>query len=252
MRYVYKLQNLINGKVYIGQTKHPSGRKASHFYVAKKNDKRPLYASIRKHGAENFSFEVLEECVDELIDEREQHWVTHFDSYNPEKGYNLTTGGRRGDERVTLGRKLSEEHKRKISEGNRGRPSAMLGKHHTTETKARTSAALKGRPKGPMSKEHRENLSAALKGKTAWNKGLPPERHPRFGKRASEETIRKMKKPRSEEAKQRMRDAQRSRASTLHPDVVHMLQSGMTIDEAMVASGKSRGIVTRVQERLLA
>lgn len=108
MRYVYKLENLVNHKVYVGQAKDPANRKAGHFYAARKGNQRPLYRSIRKHGVENFLFEVIEECADELINEREQHWVTHFDSFNPEKGYNLTSGGNQYFS-------VSEETKQKIS-----------------------------------------------------------------------------------------------------------------------------------------
>lgn len=97
MRYVYLIRNLINGKVYVGQTKNFANRKAGHlqlaFHPRAVGGERPLYRSMRKHGVDNFAFEVLEECDDSLVDEREQHWVAHFDSFNPEKGYNLTNGG---------------------------------------------------------------------------------------------------------------------------------------------------------------
>ena len=93
MRYVYVLRNLITGKVYVGQTTNPKRREWGHFAIAKQGNERPLYRSIRKHGKENFKFEVIEECNDDLINEREQFWVAHYDSYNDEKGYNLTKGG---------------------------------------------------------------------------------------------------------------------------------------------------------------
>lgn len=114
MRYVYVIRNLINEKVYVGQTKSPVSRKAQHFCGARKGNDKPLYRSIRKHGEENFVFEILEECEDEVINEREQHWVTHFDSFNPEKGYNLTLGGDGGK-----GHKLTDEMKKRISQRTR-------------------------------------------------------------------------------------------------------------------------------------
>lgn len=164
---MYLIRNLINGKVYVGQTKCLTNRKLAHLSTARAGDQRPLYASIRKHGAENFAFEVLEECDDSLADEREQHWVTHFDSFNPEKGYNLTSGGvaatkvrvfekrcqklrkESNPERGTkisarlTGRKLSEEHKRATSEGVK-RYLAQRGKWHVSdETRSKMSAVQK-------------------------------------------------------------------------------------------------------------
>jgi hypothetical protein len=62
---------------------------------------------MRKHGIENFTFEVIEECsTKELTDEREKFWIAHFDSRNREKGYNLHVGGRSGNDESF--RKLSE------------------------------------------------------------------------------------------------------------------------------------------------
>lgn len=55
--------------------------------------KHPLYNSMRKYGVENFTFDIIEECSDDIVNDRERHWVAHFDSVNSKKGYNLTTGG---------------------------------------------------------------------------------------------------------------------------------------------------------------
>lgn len=93
MRYVYVIRNLLDRKVYVGQTKNPGVRKANHFYAARLGIMKPLYEAIRAQGRENFVFEVIEECADEVINEREEHWVAHYDSFNPAKGYNLTSGG---------------------------------------------------------------------------------------------------------------------------------------------------------------
>lgn len=49
VRFIYVPQNLINGKIYVGQTKSPPKRKATHFSNARKGITRPLYAAIRKH-----------------------------------------------------------------------------------------------------------------------------------------------------------------------------------------------------------
>ena len=48
---------------------------------------------MRKYGIENFSFEVIEECSLEQLNEREVYWIAYYNSFNKEKGYNMTPGG---------------------------------------------------------------------------------------------------------------------------------------------------------------
>jgi group I intron endonuclease len=111
MRYLYKISNLINGKVYVGQTYDFAQRKAGHIYASKDlTNERPLYRSMRKHGVESFSFEVIEECADDLVDEREKFWIKHYDSTNLDKGYNLEPGGKGH----------TDEGRRKLSEALKG------------------------------------------------------------------------------------------------------------------------------------
>lgn len=111
MRYLYKITNLVNHKVYIGQTYDFAQRKAGHLYAAKDlSNERPLYRSMRKHGTEKFLFEVIEECADDQIDERERFWIAYFDSTNLDKGYNLSFGGRG----------FTDESRRTLSEALKG------------------------------------------------------------------------------------------------------------------------------------
>lgn len=97
----------------MGQTKNFENRKRGHLYGARKGAPQRIYRSMRKHGFENFVFEILEECVDDVVNEREQHWVAHFDSFNPEKGYNMTSGGLQNTH-------VSDETKKKLSEALKG------------------------------------------------------------------------------------------------------------------------------------
>ena len=48
---------------------------------------------MRKYGIENFTFEIIEECSQEQLNEREIYWISYYDSFNKEKGYNMTPGG---------------------------------------------------------------------------------------------------------------------------------------------------------------
>ena len=64
---IYKIENLINGKKYIGQSIDIETRWAEHKRINERSletikQKYPLYLAFKKYGLENFSFEVLEIC----------------------------------------------------------------------------------------------------------------------------------------------------------------------------------------------
>ena len=78
---IYKITNLINNKVYIGQTlqENPKMRWYTHLSDAKRGRKSHLYDSIRKHGQESFIWEIIEHCSSlEELNVREQHWLDHY------------------------------------------------------------------------------------------------------------------------------------------------------------------------------
>lgn len=95
MGYIYKIQNLINGHVYIGQTVKNYYKR---FLQHKANYDKPyfsqltLYKAFKKYGLENFSFVPIEEVENEKLDEREKYWINYYDSYK--NGYNMTLGGK--------------------------------------------------------------------------------------------------------------------------------------------------------------
>lgn len=93
---IYKIENKINGKIYIGQSINIKARLRSHICSAynqnKKNDyDLVIHKAIRKYGADNFSYEIIEECPKEKLNEREEYWIVYYDSYY--NGYNSTKGG---------------------------------------------------------------------------------------------------------------------------------------------------------------
>lgn len=88
-KYIYKIENLINHKVYIGQTNNLNRRFAEHKSMSQDKKNKILYMAFKKYGIENFSFEEIEYV--ENYNEREKFWIAYYDSYN--NGYNMTEGG---------------------------------------------------------------------------------------------------------------------------------------------------------------
>ena len=94
---IYKIENKINGKVYIGQSQNIFKRWSVHGNKNKANNCNMVIAkAITKYGVENFRFEILELCTKEELNIKEKHWVSVYNSYK--NGYNSTTGGDAPDE----------------------------------------------------------------------------------------------------------------------------------------------------------
>lgn len=91
---IYKITNLLNGKIYIGQSQHCLDRWSEHKFCSKDNNnyrsQEHLYRSMRKYGIENFQMEVIEELpLDrELLTAREQYWIDYYNTMDPQFGYN--------------------------------------------------------------------------------------------------------------------------------------------------------------------
>lgn len=93
MEYIYKIENKINGKVYIGKSKEPNKRITQHMLsVGKKRHK--FYDAIKHYGWENFLFEIIDSS-ETGINELETYYISKYDSI--ENGYNYTLGGNGGD-----------------------------------------------------------------------------------------------------------------------------------------------------------
>ena len=92
---IYKITNLQNNKVYIGQAVDIKRRWCEHeshsFNPKHLSYNYAIHCAIRKYGIKNFSFEVLEECEENQLNEREIYWISKFNSKID--GYNMTDGG---------------------------------------------------------------------------------------------------------------------------------------------------------------
>jgi group I intron endonuclease len=113
---IYKITNLINQKVYIGQAINIRVRLNKHRtspFNPKSNEYDSLiHQAIRKYGLDNFSFEVLEECKQEELNNREIFYIAQYKANNRDFGYNCTEGGQNA--RVPI--KLSAELAKQITE----------------------------------------------------------------------------------------------------------------------------------------
>ena len=89
---IYKIENLLNHKIYIGQSNDIQRRfyehKARYHDINSNCYHKPLYCAFRKYGLENFSFEIIEECDLAIINEKEKYWITYYNSVSP-YGYNI-------------------------------------------------------------------------------------------------------------------------------------------------------------------
>lgn len=153
--YIYKIENMLNGKVYIGQTtQKPVKRWKNHLRELNRGDHYNIHLqnAFNKYGHTIFKFTVLNYgTTKEVLDNLEDDYIHYYKCLNQEYGYNLREGGAHG--------KLSLETRRKMSEATMGEKNPLYNK--------------------PISKEHRKKIS---------------ENHARFweGKKRSFETCRKI------------------------------------------------------------
>lgn len=94
MGYIYKIYNDVNPKLYIGQTTHTVEQRFKEHIKEVHNKAKShivLYKAMRKYGVDVFHIEIIEECDNALLNEREKYWIKYYNSYNI--GYNMTWGG---------------------------------------------------------------------------------------------------------------------------------------------------------------
>ena len=130
---IYKIENKVNGHVYIGQSINIRERWFEHRGDLRNNKhiNSHLQNAWNKYGENNFVHKIIEMCEVYDLDDREKYWISFYDSANKHKGYNISPGGQ--------------------------------GSHGTSdETRAKLSASGKGRT---FTKERNENLSKKLKGR---------------------------------------------------------------------------------------
>lgn len=134
MKRIYKIENKVNGKVYIGQTVKTSDQRfLEHIDNALSGKKYLLSRAIRKYGASSFSVEtVLDNLTQEEANFYERYFIKKYQSNVRGNGYNMTEGGEGGD---TFSSKTEDEMldiSKKISLGITG---AKNGNAHSVNIK---------------------------------------------------------------------------------------------------------------------
>ena len=158
---VYKATNLVNDKIYIGQTTGPLfKRKSSHI---KNKNKVGFAGAIKKYGRENFVFEEIYTAFDaQELNRVEEFYILFYKSAERQFGYNIVKFASQG----TKGYKHSVENIKKMVEG---RMKSRVYKPHTEETKLKISQSKMGkspdRDYSLITQETKDKISNTLKEK---------------------------------------------------------------------------------------
>ena len=80
---IYKITDITSGKSYVGQSVNLAERWRQHIkrgLGAEQPTKNKLYPAMWEIGVENFTFEIIEECPKDKLDEREDYWQEVFEA----------------------------------------------------------------------------------------------------------------------------------------------------------------------------
>lgn len=105
---IYKITNLLNNKLYIGQTTQELKKRWNDHKKRGAKSCPALKAAIGKYGKENFKIEEIDNASTiEELNIKEEYWIKFYNTIAP-NGYNLTSGGN--------SKLATEETKRKMSQ----------------------------------------------------------------------------------------------------------------------------------------
>ena len=92
---IYKITNIITGECYIGQAADVASRWSEHAKCGLGIDTpagNKLYKAMQEYGLQSFSWELLEKCNREELNEKERYYISLYDSVN--YGYNILKGNK--------------------------------------------------------------------------------------------------------------------------------------------------------------
>lgn len=168
MYKIYLITNVINGKMYVGQTcQEIKTRWSHHKGDANRGSSRYFARAIYKHGDDKFVVESISLCISKRVaDILEKFWISKLKTNLASHGYNLTLGGE-----GACGTNVSLKTRFKMSQSRVGkvqseetitkRVAYHLGAKRSEETKEKIRDAWKIRRQTPMSEETRRKLSEA-------------------------------------------------------------------------------------------
>lgn len=180
-RGVYKIENKITGKCYIGSSVNIEKRWKTHLFCLNgdRHQNQKLQNSWNKHGKDQFLFIIIEVVEDvSILLQREQRWIDLLNCV--ENGYNLAIvagsplGMKRSQEvreklsLAKLGKKNSKEHCRNISLSKMGNIYAA-GRVMSEKHKAKLSQLMQGNQRGKgvvFTQERRQKMALAKTGNT--------------------------------------------------------------------------------------
>ena len=190
---IYKIQNVIDGKSYIGQSIDVKHREWSHFSWLL-NNKHPnihLQRAYNKYGKENFIFNVLLICEktnltyyeQKISDTYKNLYNIRSECINSNKGMKHSTDTKIKMSLSQSGRKHTEETKLKISKSH-------MGKKISDHQKNKLLESHLGKP---ISDEIKLKISKSLTGRKMSESSIRKTASAHTGMKRSEETKQKMR-----------------------------------------------------------
>jgi group I intron endonuclease len=133
MHYLYRITDLLNNKIYIGQAVNPNRRWVDHKWNSKQSEPiQYISRAMAKYGIENFIFEVISTCrTQEDTNEVEAILIEQYNSRDKQFGYNIKPGGNNAPHAEETKEKQRQATIKQIAE--KGHPAA--GRIVTQETR---------------------------------------------------------------------------------------------------------------------
>lgn len=91
---IYKIENIINGKVYIGQSLDVKKREKTHINELRLNKHCNcwLQDDWNIYGEDAFTFEVIHKCRSVYLNQAEKYYIDKYEATDREHGYNIQSG----------------------------------------------------------------------------------------------------------------------------------------------------------------
>lgn len=166
---IYCIENIINGKKYIGQSINIYDRWQKHIGELNRNkhDNDYLQKSWNKYGIDNFKFYIIEHCNIDELDSREVYYINLYDTTNRDCGYNLKGGGQNGgswyidESRKKMSDSVKKSYTPELIEKRR---QDALKQWSNPDIKLKISGVNSGRFGKHLSEEARKKIGEAHKG----------------------------------------------------------------------------------------